>query len=217
MWYSLVMKETWAGFNPVNVNIPICFMMWLQSPGVPVTWFERVFVRHGGLNRPDQSIRPYLPRARNASKSCFLMLMIRSAMALSSRVHSLNKFLSRRITATIDAPWIGGLEYIGLITSFSWLSTLPATSAALHTYNNFFLSEFHWRTSSEFLKLISCNATISYNAESSNSFSIKSHVLRIALSNEAFSAISNKHPNRFRICIQTSTCKALQCKKRNKY
>lgn len=80
-------------------------------------------------------MRETLPRARNASKSCFLMLMIRSAMAFSSRVHSLNKFLSRRITATIDAPWIGGLEYIGLITSFSWLSTLPATSADLHTYN----------------------------------------------------------------------------------
>jgi len=35
MWYSLVMKATCLVFSPVNVNIPICLTMWLQSPGVP--------------------------------------------------------------------------------------------------------------------------------------------------------------------------------------
>lgn len=37
--------------------------------------------------------------------------------------------------ATIDAPWMGGFENIGLITSLTWLSTLLATSAVLQTYN----------------------------------------------------------------------------------
>lgn len=27
IWYSLVMKATCSGFNPVKVNIPICLMM----------------------------------------------------------------------------------------------------------------------------------------------------------------------------------------------
>lgn len=44
-----------------------------------------------------------------------------------------NNYPSLSIAATIDAPWIGGLEYIGLMTNFNWLSTLDATSAALHT------------------------------------------------------------------------------------
>lgn len=100
------------------------------------------------------------------------MLIIRSAMAFNSIVHSLNKsltlkqrnwfhdawtvnrfhtncqdrkgslhehmrsfccYLSFRTVATIDAPWMGGFEYMGLITSFSWLSTLLATSAFLQT------------------------------------------------------------------------------------
>lgn len=38
------------------------------------------------------------------------------------------------MVATIDAPWMGGLQYMGLITSFNWLSTLLATSAVLQTY-----------------------------------------------------------------------------------
>lgn len=50
-----------------------------------------------------------------------------------------NNYLSLRIVATIDAPWIGGFEYMGLITSFSWLSTLLATSAVLQTYK-----EYNW-------------------------------------------------------------------------
>lgn len=51
----------------------------------------------------------------------------------TGRVVSLCNYLSFRIAATIDAPWIGGFEYMGLITSFNWLSTLPATSAVLQT------------------------------------------------------------------------------------
>lgn len=43
------------------------------------------------------------------------------------------KYPSLSIAATIDAPWIGGLEYMGLMTNFNWLSTLDATSALLHT------------------------------------------------------------------------------------
>lgn len=122
-----------------------------------------------------------LPLARKASNNCWRILMILSAIAFSSRVHSrymflqkisdlfcrtmtkhnfwtytgfyhierkemaflgsqeaiswwLIYYLSLRIVATIDAPWMGGLEYIGLITNFSWLSTLLATSAFLQTY-----------------------------------------------------------------------------------
>lgn len=40
------------------------------------------------------------------------------------------------MVATIEAPWMGGFEYMGLMTSFNWLSTLIATSALLQTYNN---------------------------------------------------------------------------------
>jgi hypothetical protein len=105
------------------------------------------------------------------------MLIILSAMAFSSKVHSLNislhkvkgivrnrtqdcmlfsgssngicnisnlsyqeYYLSLSIVATIEAPWRGGLEIMGLVTSLSWLSALPATSALPQTWN----MNFQW-------------------------------------------------------------------------
>lgn len=43
--------------------------------------------------------------------------------------------LSPRIVAAMAAPWAGGLEYMGRITCFNWLSTRLATGALRHTWN----------------------------------------------------------------------------------
>lgn len=151
------MNSTCALFNPVKVNIPICLIIWLQSPGVPVTLFRLLLaceIVSLYLTLCDAT-ETRLPLCCKALNSWCRILMIRSAIPFSSRVHSwynslcgkLNgcweiflakntgnfwewmfTYLSFRIVATIDAPWMGGFEYIGLITSFSWLSTLRATS-----------------------------------------------------------------------------------------
>lgn len=168
MWYSLVMKPTCSAFSPVNVNIPICFIIWLQSPGVPNFQFYTIsFSLH--IHRSFLSINYKIlakPLAFKASKSCCLMLIILSAIAFSSTLHSWyillfsiwiyqktvpeniefepklfgkkrsGVYLSLSMVATMDAPWMGGLEYIGLITNLSWLSTLDATSADLRTCNH---------------------------------------------------------------------------------
>ena len=50
--------------------------------------------------------------------------------------NSLLGYLSPRTVATIAAPCIGGLEYMGLMTSFSWLSARKDTASLLHTWQS---------------------------------------------------------------------------------
>lgn len=55
---------------------------------------------------------------------------------------------------------------------------------------------------------------VTHNAECTNTFPIKSHVLRIALSSKQLASICNKHANRLGICVQTAASKTLR---KNKY
>ena len=59
------------------------------------------------------------------------------------------------------------------------------------------------------MKSIRVRVKISYNAQSTNTLSIQSHVLSIALSHEQFTTISNKHAHWLGIFVKTSTGKAL--------
>lgn len=90
---------TWALFKPVNENMPICWSI------------------------KDQSF-PLLSFPQRLSYNSCLTFFILPAIISISDFHSLKRIGSPTTLATILAPWIGGLEYIGRASLFNWLFTL---------------------------------------------------------------------------------------------
>mmetsp|Transcript_1112 Transcript_1112/g.3308 ORF Transcript_1112/g.3308 Transcript_1112/m.3308 type:complete len:204 (+) Transcript_1112:163-774(+) len=101
------MAWTWSFERPVYANMPIWSVMCVQSLVEP--WSASADFRD----------------AR--------MAWIRSAMALHSPVQRSRRAGSPSTAATIRAPWIGGLEYMGRMTAFSCDSRRLASSGDAQT------------------------------------------------------------------------------------
>lgn len=121
----------YSRFRPVKLNMPICWVMWSQVPGVPracsfvFSWslinrtrsaivFTFSFLQQG--NEREVGVEKRLSKKRDMSQ--VLRYLMLTSPWLWGAYHSANSSGLLRVLLMMRAPWDGGLDQV-VLTIFS--------------------------------------------------------------------------------------------------
>lgn len=114
----------YSRLSPVKLNMPICSVMWSHVPGVPRAWsfsFSWALIsRTLSAMVFTLSFLQAKTEKLSANTHCEQSL----TQTRQSAHHSAKSCGELRVTATMRAPWVGGLDHVVLTIFSIWDSTV---------------------------------------------------------------------------------------------
>lgn len=118
----------YSRLRPVKLNMPICSVMWSHVPGVPRAWsFSLSWALISRTLSAMVFTLSFLQAQRERSLRERPLWAESDADPLSVRWrahHSAKSCGELRVTATMRAPWVGGLDHVVLTIFSIWDSTV---------------------------------------------------------------------------------------------